>query len=139
MNSENPSLIALFGLTARHLENYIASIIRPLGLGFEQTGVLFLVSSQDLSISEIVSKSMKDKTTISRCIYSLEKKGFIKKYHNKNDKRITYVSITESGRKKLEDVIKSSKKIEFIFAKSLDSSEQQTLRGLLKKILKEID
>ncbi len=138
MDCNNPSLVTLFGMTARHLENYVACAIRPLGLGPEQAGILYMVSFRDMTISEIVLKSMKDKTTISRCIYSLEKKGLIKKYRNITDRRITYVSITEAGHTKLKEVITSSKKIELIFNQCLDSNEQQTLKNLLEKILGEI-
>jgi len=141
MNSDKDSSVTkLFGMTAKRLEYYIAKIILERGLGFEQGKILFLLAEKQgrININEIAQIALKDKATISRQILCLEKKGFCKKHINKQDKRVTYVEITEQGHKKLNEIGALLKVVDNIFNNSLNKNEQETLKVLLSKILKAI-
>lgn len=136
---KNYRFTRLFGMTARHIENYIYKLLQPYGLGFEQTGMLFLLSCRkDLQLNDIVKESLKDKTTISRVISSLEKKGFITKTHSHRDKRIVYINITQEGKDKLQELTDSTifSEAESIFTNALTTEEQEIFKQCLTKILK---
>lgn len=138
---KNYRFTCLFGMTARHIENYIYKLLQPYGLGFEQTGMLFLLSCRkDLQLNDIVKESLKDKTTISRAISSLEKKGFITKTHSHRDKRIVYINITQEGKDKLQELTDSTifSEAESIFTNALTTEEQEIFKQCLTKILKGI-
>lgn len=136
---KNYRFTGLFGMTARHIENYIYKLLQPYGLGFEQAGMLFLLSCRkDLQLNDIVKESLKDKTTISRAISSLEKKGFITKTHSHRDKRIVYINIAQEGKDKLQELTDSTifSEAESIFTNALTTEEQEIFKQCLTKILK---
>lgn len=138
MNSNKNDLIMLFGYTSRKIENMLAKRVAPFGLGLEQSGILFLLNTyknNDFTIDDLASITLRDKTTISRQITSLEKKGLINKIVKKDDKRIKFIKLTELGKEKIQQLKNiDGNNIESIF-NTLDSTEKKNLENILHKLL----
>lgn len=154
---QNISLTSLNGYLSRRIEAYIATLLRPYGLGVEQMIALMILAKNSdifgdecqkhkknscMNVSQLSEFLLKDKTTTSRLITSLEQKGFVKKcYDSKKDKRIVYVELTKKGEEKCKEIGSSNVKSQTdeIFEKALDKNEKEAFRKSLLKILEVLD
>lgn len=142
---QNISLTSLNGYLSRRMEAYIATLLRPYVLGVEQMVVLMILAKnakQSINISQLSEYILKDKTTTSRLITSLEQKGFVKKnYGNKKDKRVVYIELTKQGEEKCKEIAQGNVKTqtEEIFEKALDKDEREAFKKSLLKILEVLD
>lgn len=108
--------------------------IKESGLTTAQFGVLeALYNKGDLRICEIIEKILTTSGNITVVIKNLEKDGLVKKNLDPKDKRSTIISITDSGKKIIEDILpKHIENINEIFS-VLTKEEQITLKNILKK------
>lgn len=154
---QNISLTSLNGYLSRRIEAYIATLLRPYGLGVEQMIALMILAKNSdifgdecqkhkknscMNVSQLSEFLLKDKTTTSRLITSLEQKGFVKKcYDSKKDKRIVYVELTKQGEEKYKEIGSNNVKSQTdeIFEKALDKNEKEAFKKLLLKILEVLD
>ena len=135
-NKKSKSVGYFLGDTAHQLEGYMFNLLRPFGIGTEQLWVLYFLHStgQNIRVGELANALLKDITTTSRLLSTLEQKGFVKKQKDTKDKRFAYVYITESGRQKLESVAFLKEELDMLFDDTLNQEEQAILRSLLEKI-----
>ena len=108
--------------------------IKESGLTTARFGVLeALYNKGDLRICEIIEKILTTSRNITVVIKNLEKDGLVKKNLDPKDKRSTIISITDSGKKIIEDILpKHIENINEIFS-VLTKEEQITLKNILKK------
>ncbi len=87
-----------------------------------------------LPMKDIARMIGRDKSTVTPLISKLEKLGYVKKEKCETDKRVTYIVLTEKG-KKIETVFKATSKklIETVY-EGFTEEEEETLLRLLKKI-----
>lgn len=105
-----------------------------LGINFEEwINLLPLLNEDGLTQKEFSILLGKDKTTISRLISSWEKKGFVKRKLNQNDKRAWSLVPTEKVLKLHSNATPTVVRIDQIFKKDLSVSE---LNGFLKTLEK---
>lgn len=126
-----PSII----LTSRQIKNFFGSKLRPYNIGTEEVGILFILKeSGELSITDLSNMTLKDKGTVSRTIKSLCKKNLVTKSQEKEDNRITKVSITTEGLEKVK-IVRNDKKI-FLdtFNNAITLKEKEQLLNILDKI-----
>lgn len=122
-------------LTSRQIKNFFGSKLRPHNVGIEEIGILFILKeSGELSITDLSNMTLKDKGTISRTIKSLCRKNLVKKIQEKEDNRISKMSITSEGLEKIKTV-KNDKKI-FLdtFDNVITANEKEQLLNILDKI-----
>ncbi len=85
-------------------------------------------------IQHIGKKILLASSSITYVVDKLEGKGFVERIACPNDRRVTYASITEAGKRFIEGAFpQHEKKIEEIFA-PLSDEELNTMIVLLKKI-----
>ena len=60
-------------------------------------------SEKGVKPSELTHSGFMSKPAISRMLSSMEKKGYIGRCMSEDDRRVVYVKLTESGRRKLEE------------------------------------
>ncbi len=138
-DDKKPS-IAKFGLASAYLERYLIKVMRPYKIGFEQVGILFCLSTKEcMSISELTAMTPKDKTTISRALLSLEKKGLCEKKIDSKDKRVVYVNITQKGLDKIQELSPIKREVENLFTTIFTPKEEQVLRDMLDKVIKALE
>lgn len=135
---QQKSVGVFFGHTARLLETYMINLLRPFGIGLEQLWVLHILHSMDkeVRVSDLAQALLKDITTTSRLLSTLERKGFVSKYKEPRDKRVAYLHITQAGLQKLEEISFLKDKMDIIFDTALSEQDQVLLRSLLEKIEK---
>lgn len=154
---QNISLTSLNGYLSRRIEAYIATLLRPYGLGVEQMIALMILAKNSdifgnecqkhkknscMNVSQLSEFLLKDKTTTSRLITSLVQKGFVKKfYDSKKDKRIVYIELTKQGEEKCKEIGSSNVKSQTdeIFEKALDKNKKEAFKESLLKILEVLD
>ena len=92
-----------------------------------------------LSMKEIGQLIGKDKSTITALVNKLSELGYVKKEKCKEDKRVTYIMLTEKG-KSIEDKFNDiSKKVNLTAYKNFSKEEKALLLKLLKKMNKNFD
>jgi DNA-binding MarR family transcriptional regulator len=81
-------------------------MLKPYGVAPEQYGILKLIKegATSLKASDLAELAGKDKSTITRMINSLHSKSLITKTISKKDKRISIVSLTDSGKRLLKEI-----------------------------------
>ena len=82
--------------------------IKESGLTIAQFGVLeVLYNKGDLRICEIIEKILTTSGNITVVIKNLEKDGLVKKNADPEDKRSCIISLTDEGRKVIENILPS--------------------------------
>lgn len=87
-----------------------------------------------LSMSEIGNLIGKDKSTITALIKKLEKSNYVRKTKDENDRRITYIELTDKSidiQSKFDSI---SKEVNTRAYKNFSEEEKETLLKLLKKL-----
>jgi len=106
----------------------------------EQFGILFFLSKEDGMYQRQLAKiSLKDRPNITRLIDILEKKGFVNRETDPQNRRIIKVFITEEGRKQVAEIHPyllemQSRAIEGISVDQLESTKE-----LLRTICENMD
>ncbi|MBB6215507.1 DNA-binding MarR family transcriptional regulator [Anaerosolibacter carboniphilus] len=100
-----------------------------------QFGVLeILYHKGDLRICDIIERTLSTGGNMTVVIDNLEKEGLVGRYSDPNDRRASLISITEKGKKLVEEIFpKHVENISEIFD-VLSSEEKQSLIKLLKKV-----
>lgn len=108
--------------------------IKETGLTIAQFGVLeALYNKGDLRICEIIEKILTTSGNITVVIRNLEKEELVEKKIDPEDKRAAIISITDKGRKIIEDIFpKHIENINNIFS-VLTDEEKILLKDILKK------
>lgn len=121
--------------TDLNLTKYIKSKLEDFNLAPEQNLVMMLLWEKDgLTQNQLAEKLNKDKTNIARMASSLEKKGFIKRAHPKEDRRSLMLYLTEDGKDLGEKVIPVAEDFNDVVTQGISNEEIQELERLLSKI-----
>lgn len=99
-----------------------------------QFGVLeILYRSGSLSLKKISDEMMVTGANITCVVDNLEKEGFVKRTHSKEDRRVILADLTDSGRHKIESILPEYYKNISAMVSSLSENEQMTVINLLDK------
>ena len=106
----------------------------------EQWGVLLcLWREEGLTQSELADRTVKDRTTITRILDLLEKKGLATRRKDASDRRTFRIHLTTAGRRAREELLPLVRGYaERIFADLLDA-EYAALQAILEKINGRLD
>ncbi|MED4402048.1 MarR family transcriptional regulator [Metabacillus fastidiosus] len=117
------------------ITNYLKNQLSPFYLAPEQHLLIALLLEQEgQSQNEIAKKLGKDKSSVTRMIVSLEKKGYIRRLARKNDRRSVQVYLTEEGRALKDIVNQVSDDTKKLLEKGFTNEEISELKRLLTKI-----
>lgn len=124
--------------SANKINNKFNSLLQSYNIAPEQRATLEIIKyEKDVNQTKIASILAKDKTTISRTLATLEKKGLIQK--EPIDKRTNMIKLTTLG----EDILEKSHESVQEFRKNLFSNlkkeEANKLIELLEKLNSSID
>jgi len=91
---------------ANNVNKTLNKKLSPYDIAIEQRATLEIIKFEsDVNQTTIANLLGKDKTTISRSLNSLEKKGLIKKSETLGDKRSNKIELTSQGEIILEETI----------------------------------
>lgn len=93
-----------------------------------------LWNDNELTQTEIVELTLKDKHSVSRIIQRLIDKGWIKKVTNPKDRRSTIIRLTKKGSRLEDEIPKKLLGYFESFHKALGKDNQHQLIALLKKV-----
>lgn len=92
-----------------------------------------------LTMKEIADLIGKDKSTVTPLVNKLLKLGYIKKEKSKEDKRITFIELTDKGREIESKYNAISKEVATTAYKDFSEEEKETFLRLLKKLNNNFD
>lgn len=115
------------------INNKFNKLLQKYDIALEQRATIEIIKyRKDVNQTEIAAILEKDKTTISRTLASLEKKGFI--FKNQIDKRTNLIEITPKAEKMLEESSEIVNEFRQSLYTNLNEDEAKTLINLLDKV-----
>jgi len=109
--------------------------LSPYNIAIEQRATLEIIKfEKEVNQTTIANLLGKDKTTISRSLVSLEKKGLIKKSEIAEDKRSNKVELTSEGEKILEDTLEEVTSYRESLNEKLSNEEIEMFFKILDKL-----
>lgn len=125
----------------KHIDILMNAVLQQSGLDLtkNQIKVLQLIHAGMKNQSDLSVITERNKSSLSRIIQSLQRKGFVRKTVDINDKRQLFVELTDKGREKLIEAVPI---LETNFSKmehGIDESELEQLKVVLSKILKNVE
>ena len=134
MNNEFKAVIGimrasnlLVGDLKRTLKNY------PIN-ATEFSVMEFLYSKGEKSIQEIRDRILLASGSATYVVDNLEKKGYVIRKISQKDKRVTYIGLTETGMKLIDDIFPTHKKNTKKIFEKINDKELVILKEILKKI-----
>ena len=119
--------------TANKINNKFNIVLQKYDIAPEQRATLEIIKyEKDVNQTKIANILAKDKTTISRTLASLEKKGFILK--KQINKRTNLIELTPQGEKILEESVLIVKEFRKKVSSNLDENEIKKIVELLEKV-----
>lgn len=94
----------------------------------------FLYSKGEKSIQEIRDRILLASGSATYVVDNLEKKGYVNRKISQKDKRVTYIKLTEVGKKLMDDIFPIHKINTKMIFDDLTEEELVTLKEILKKI-----
>ena len=94
----------------------------------------FLHSKGEKSIQEIRDRILLASGSATYVVDNLEKKGYVIRRISQKDKRVTYIGLTETGMKLIDDIFPTHKKNTKKIFEKINDKELVILKEILKKI-----
>ena len=94
----------------------------------------FLYSKGEKSIQEIRDRILLASGSATYVVDNLERKEYVSRIVNQNDRRVTYIKLTEAGKNLINDIFPTHKKNTKKIFNDLTNEELITLKEILKKI-----
>jgi DNA-binding MarR family transcriptional regulator len=137
LGNETETVIArLVTVMNRYAKSYIKRALEgsPIQTGEEFSFMLYLVTNESLTKSELIFKNIMEKTSGMEVIKRLLKLGLVKEHEDENDKRSKRLSLTLAGRAEILKVLPTMHKVSSLVAGNLSKQERETLANLLTKL-----
>jgi DNA-binding MarR family transcriptional regulator len=124
--------------TANKINNKYTQVLHTFHIAPEQRATLEIIKYENnVNQTKIANILGKDKTTISRTLATLEKKGFILK--KQIDKRTNLIKLTKLGDEILEKSAPQVKEFRDSLFSNLEGSEINLLINLLEKVATNVE
>ena len=94
----------------------------------------FLYGKGEKSIQEIRDRILLASGSATYVVDNLERKEYVRRIVNQNDRRVTYIKLTEAGKDLINDIFPTHKKNTKKIFNDLTNGELITLKEILKKI-----
>lgn len=123
----------------RELNYLINKELKAFSLGKHDLIVLKVINANHgINQNSICSILNEDKITVSKAVKKLFNEGYIEKRKSAEDKRSTFIYMTEKGKKDREKLMGILEMADTIMLKDLDQEERQTLWRILDKVYKNL-
>jgi DNA-binding MarR family transcriptional regulator len=91
-----------------------------------------------LAVIEISERTLTSSATITATIDALERRGWVRRVRNPDDRRSVLVEITDEGQAVTDRLLPGIRKLDVAIFAGLSSAERATLLRLLAKVLKQL-
>lgn len=130
------------GKTVKILEYYLQERFKQHGLDLtkEQMVVLKKLHDEDgLSQNELAFLTLRNKSSLTRLLSKMEKKGYINRMQSSKDKRINNVFLTNFGKDTFMKTKPAIKEMITVTEQNISEVEKQQIIRTLKKIQSNFD
>ncbi len=118
-----------------HISGWLARAYRDENITIPEWRVLAAIGETErVAARDVVKKTPMDKMTVSRAVASLERKGFVNRAPDKNDRRVAMLSLSTEGRTVFERVAAVALSFEDELMSSLEPEEAAAFRLALEKL-----
>ena len=131
------SLIQRFTEFNQNFSNLEKQVFAKYNVTKSGFAVLSFIKDEKISLNELAEHSGLDKSTLSRQVKNLEKKGFVMKESGK-DKRFTYVSLPSDSQQLILTISFELEKAYSLIFKSWPADEKQLLLVLMGRVNRSI-
>ncbi|MGK9476250.1 MarR family winged helix-turn-helix transcriptional regulator [Melioribacter sp. OK-6-Me] len=129
-------LIEKLSRTADKIRKVQAKYVFEKNLTAPQFAVLEILSrTGPVPLKRISDEMMVTGANITCVVDNLEKEGFVRRIHSKEDRRVILGELTPEGRKKVESILPEYTEKLANLTSGLTESEQKQLSALLDKLL----
>ncbi|MGC4376475.1 MarR family transcriptional regulator [Fictibacillus sp. Mic-4] len=126
--------------TYKVLEEELQTAAKALGLTQAEQHILWIVSfEKDVTISRIAKIGLWDVSTVMQVIKRLKDKQLVQVVKKSDDRRISYVMLTEEGKKKRKESEQLDLKIYRFFKKWLEDETKKEFIAELIELHREIN
>ena len=130
---ENMSIIV------RYCRNFAERKLKEHDLTFgEQVILLFLSKHENVNQDTISKEYMIDKGMVAKTLHKLEKKGFIRREQNPENKRENIISLTQNGIEVLNNINAMFREWHEILYEGISQDEIAIMKRLTEKMAKNI-
>jgi MarR family transcriptional regulator, organic hydroperoxide resistance regulator len=106
----------------------------------EQWAVLYRLREQEgINQMQLSEKTFKDRHNITRILKQLDKRGYIEKRNDKNDKRAYRIYLTQSGRSFYDHIVPFVLKHRNNVCKGLKAKDLLDIRKYLEQVIHNLD
>lgn len=135
MNYELRSYIGISRLK-NEIDAKSNKLVKEYGLSLPQFAVMeALYHKKDMSVGQVREKILSSSGTMPVIIRNLKKKSYLISYKDKDDKRREILSLTNEGKKLIEEIFPKNKKI---IEKSFENLSRDEIKDFVK-ILKNLE
>ncbi len=128
-------LFVVMSKAMRSIDLAVEKEIKKLGINPSEFGILeVLYHKGELPVQEIAEKILISSSRISYTLKQLEKKGFIERRACQKDGRITYIQLSASGSRLMDELFTKHRQDLTKLFSALNNQEKEDLINLLKKL-----
>jgi DNA-binding MarR family transcriptional regulator len=121
---------------ARHVTQFYDQHLAPSGLRTTQFSILAKLKAHGpLSINELATHLVMDRTTLGRNIRPLMREGLIEIAPAKADRRVKEVGVSKAGAARMRAAMAAWKKAQARFEDAFGPKRASDLRGLLRDVV----
>ena len=134
---EKDDIVPWIGKTAKLIGYHITDKLREEGIDLSKDQFILLMYLRDedgLQQKQLAFITNRSKTSLTRMINTLEKKGYVKRSSAEDDKRIKYIYLTSHGSDLLLKALPLVKKIIYALQDRVSIADLQTTRKVLHQI-----
>lgn len=133
MNYELRSYIGISRLK-NEIDAKSNKLVKEYGLSLPQFAVMeALYHKKDMSVGQVREKILSSSGTMPVIIRNLKKKSYLISYKDKDDKRREILSLTNEGKKLIEEIFPKNKKI---IEKSFENLSRDEIKDFVKMLKK---
>lgn len=137
---QNDPIGRLLYATTIALKKYLENRLRPYGLTAEQFQVLRSLEEDDgITQSELCEVVLKSPANMTRILDRLEKKKYLQRKDNPDDRRSSLVFLTAGGLQLMETVRAEIADFEDKVTRRLSDQQLQTVKDGLKRIQENVE
>lgn len=139
LNLEAIAVVTNIYRIAQGLRNKMErQVLSEYGLSWTSFSILYDLWIWDsVETKKLAESAGVSKATISNITNTLERKELVFRKVDNRDRRITYVVLTEKGKKVMEELYPRFHVGEVDIVSSLSETEQQTISSLLRRVIRE--
>lgn len=136
---ENLSYLLI--MVSRHLKNALDKKLIKYNITASQFSVLNQIEFKNgmITSAEVANNLNSDRPTISGIINRLEKKNYLEKIINPQDKRSQYLKLNEKAIKLVKNLRKASDELNIDIFRDFEKNELDNLKDYLIKIVDKIE